>query len=105
MQRCLRMEGDIRRTSLGEHLDELIDRGGHQVAVERCRDAAFSESLHDKRADCQVRDVMVVHNIDMNDIGSGLEDIPYLVSEPREISREDRGSNKIFPGHRIFSLR
>ena len=76
------MKGDIGGAGLGEHRDERIHRRCHQMAVKWGLNAALSESLHNEWSDGEVRDIVVVHDVNMDDIGTGAEDIPDLVPEP-----------------------
>ena len=68
---------------------ESIDRGDHEMHVERKRRAG-SQGLYDHRADREVGDEMAVHHVDMNPIGAGRGHGAHLLAQPREIGREDR---------------
>ena len=58
------------------------------MAVER-QPAVRPAGLDDGRADGEVRDEVAVHDVEVKQIGAGL-DVPQLVGEPREVRGEKR---------------
>ena len=38
---------------------------------------------------------MVVHHVEVDEVGAGREHVPDLVAEPREVGREDRRRDAI----------
>ena len=91
----LRVEGDVRGSGIDEGLDGLIDRGNHKMDIDRGGNAVVTKGLADHRSDGQVRDVVVVHNIEVNDIGSGLQDVVNFGTEAGEISGKDGRSDQV----------
>src|SRR5690606_3625304 len=69
----LGMEGDVRGTGLGEIADQAVDRRDHQVHVDGCRDAVLAQRLADHRADGEIGDVVVVHDVEMYHVSTGRE--------------------------------
>src|SRR3546814_10307339 len=65
------MESDVRRTGPGELCGEVIDRLDHQMHVDRRADAELAQRLADRRAERQVRHVMIVHHVEVDDVGTG----------------------------------
>ena len=51
------------------------------------------QGLHDRRADREIGHEMAVHDIHMDKIGASVRDGFDLVTEPREIGRQNRSSN------------
>src|SRR5690606_35755683 len=64
-----RVEGDIAGAGFEEVADDAVYRFDHQVGVDRRSDAIFAQRRADHRADGQVGHVMVVHDIEMHDVG------------------------------------
>jgi hypothetical protein len=82
------MDGDRIRPRLGEVGEERIDRGDHQVDVERLG-GVRPQRLHHRRPDGQVGDEMAVHDIDVDPVRPRLVDRADLLAEPGEIGRKD----------------
>src|SRR5712692_7190261 len=84
----LRVEADDVRPGASEIRNDPIDRSDHQVHV----DYAFGE-----RADClahdrshrEVRDVMIVHHVEVNHVGSRCDNRSHFIAEPRKVCRQD----------------
>mmetsp|Transcript_3537 Transcript_3537/g.7738 ORF Transcript_3537/g.7738 Transcript_3537/m.7738 type:complete len:274 (+) Transcript_3537:107-928(+) len=92
---CLRVEGDVRSSGINESVDGFIDRGDHKMDINRGGDTVITKGLADHRSDSQVRDVVVVHNIEVNNISSGFQHVVDFGSEHGEISRKDGRGNQI----------
>jgi hypothetical protein len=84
----LRMEGDVRSSGINERGDGLVDRGNHQVDIDRGCNTVVTKGLADHGSDGQVRDVVVVHNIEVNNIGSGLQHVVDFGTKTGKISRK-----------------
>jgi hypothetical protein len=52
-------------------------------------------SFHDERAHGDVGDEMTIHDVDVDPISSGFFDLPELIFQSGEISRKDRGREKV----------
>ncbi len=66
------MEGDIGGTGLGKVRNNAIHRLDHQVDIDRGGHTMLAQCFTDQRTDGQVGDIMVVHNIEVHNIGTGL---------------------------------
>jgi hypothetical protein len=89
----LRVEGDPRGTRLREVGHDAVHRLDHQVHVDRRGDAVLAQRLAHQRADGQVRHVVVVHDVEVDDVGTGREHRRHLLAETREIRGKYRGSD------------
>ncbi|MNN56325.1 hypothetical protein D3C81_1712470 [compost metagenome] len=84
------MEGDVAGAGLDEVADDPIDRLDHQVGVDRRADAVLAQGAADHRADGQVGHVVVVHHVEVDDVGAGGENLVDLLAQAGEIGGEDR---------------
>ena len=85
----LGMETDPGRARLGEIRDQPVDRTHHQVHVDGRRDAVLAQRLADQRPDREVGHVVVVHDVEVDEVGAGGEHRLDLGAEPREVRRQD----------------
>ena len=69
----LRMEGDVRGTGVSEVLDQVIHGTHHQMHVYWRRNPVGTQVLAYLGAKSQDRDIVVVHDIEMNDIRTGIQ--------------------------------
>jgi hypothetical protein len=83
------MEADQAGAGLGEIRDDPVDRLDHQVHVDRCRHPVLAQRLADQRADGQVGYVVVVHDVEVDPVGAGLEDVVDLLAQSGEVGRQD----------------
>ncbi|MNP44371.1 hypothetical protein D3C76_1382330 [compost metagenome] len=83
------MEGDDAGTRGGKIRHDAVDRLHHQVHVNRGGHAVVAQCLEDHRADGQVRHVVVIHNVEMNDIRTGSEGFRGIFAQPGKISRKN----------------
>ncbi len=86
-----RVKGDVAGARVGEIGNDAVDRLDHQVHIDFRGDAVLAQCLADQRTDGEVRHVVVVHDIEMDDVGARLEDVIHLLAETREVSRQNRG--------------
>ncbi|MCY1448020.1 hypothetical protein D9M71_646650 [compost metagenome] len=93
MQRGLGMDRDVVGAGLGEGLDHRIHRGDHQVHIDRRGNTVTAQGLAELRAHGQVGHIVIIHDIDMDDIGTGGQHLLGLLSQPGEIGRQNRRSN------------
>ena len=71
----LGVKGDVTGASIGKIRNDAIHRLDHQVHVDRRLDAVLAQRLADQRTDRQVGHVVIVHDIKMDDVGAGGEDV------------------------------
>ena len=86
------MEADDRRAGLGEVRHDAVDRLHHQMHVDRHRRVRLDRRA-DQRADREVRNVMVVHHVEVDEVGAGGDDRAHLLAQPREIGGQERRRN------------
>ena len=78
------------RSGGGEVRNDTVDRLDHQMHVDRRLHAVLAERLAHQRADREIRHVMVVHDVEVNQIGAGREHRIHLFAEPREVGGQNR---------------
>ena len=87
------MDGDDIGPGLGKRGDERIDRGNHQVNIERLG-GVRTQRLNHHRADREVGHEMPVHHIDMNPVRPGGITRAHFFAETGEVSGQDRRGNQ-----------
>ena len=87
-----RVEGDDVGAGFGEVRDDAVDRLDHQVHVDRHLHVR-ADRLAYQRADRQVRYVMVVHHVEVDNVGAGGDDVAHFFTEAGEIGGQDAGSD------------
>src|ERR1044071_8676626 len=95
------MEADDARAGLGEVGNDAVDRPHHQVHVERQPGMRLERGAH-QRPDGEVRHVVVVHDIEMDEIRPGGGDGAHFLAEPGEVRGED--ARRDAKGHGAASL-
>lgn len=90
VRRCLRVERDERRACIGEVADDAVNGGHHEVHVDGVRHAVVPEPLANQGADSEVRHVVVVHHVEVNDVRSRRHRVVHLLAQLRHVRREDR---------------
>ena len=83
-----------------EQLRKRIDRLDHQVHVDRHRRAVGPlrvrpQRLADHGSDGQVRHIVVVHHIEMDQVGAAFDHRPHLLAQAREVRGKNAGSDAI----------
>jgi hypothetical protein len=73
------------------------------VHVDRRLDAMLAQRLAHQRANRQVGDIMVVHYVEVHDIGARGEHVIDFFAESREIGGQNRRGNLVI-GHGISWL-
>jgi hypothetical protein len=96
----LGVEGDVGGAGLGEVRDDAVHRLDHQVHVDGRGDAVLAQGLADQRADGQVGHVVVVHDIEVHDVGAGGQHVVDLLAELGEVGGQDGRGDQVFSGHR-----
>ena len=93
MQRSFRVEGDVGRTRLDEVTDDTVHGADHQVRINRRGDAVLAQCGAHHRADGQVGYVVVVHDIEVHEVGTGGQHLVHFLTQAGEVGRENRWSN------------
>ena len=79
--------------------DDAIDRAHHEVHIDRHLHVR-TDRRADERPDGQVGHVMIVHHVEMDDIGARGDDIANLLAQTREVRRKNaRGDTKLQCAH------
>jgi len=98
--RRFRMKADDIGAGFCKIGDEAIDGFDHQVDVNRYLHMR-SNCLTDERPDCQIGNIMIVHDIEMDDIGAGCHDVADFFTETGKVggqnARSDAVSRHVFP--------
>src|SRR5476649_2524827 len=90
MIRTFRMKADHISAGFREIRHDTVDRPHHQMHVDR--DIRMrTQCLTDHGADCQVRDVMVVHHVEVDPVRSSGDYITDLFAENGEVGGQDTG--------------
>ena len=87
------MKGDIAGTRLGEIGDDAVNRLDHQVHIDGRGYTVFAQRLAHQRTDGQIRYVVIVHDIEMDNICTGLEDIGHFLTQTGKVGGENGGGN------------
>ena len=87
------METDPGGARLRELRHEAVHGIDHQVDVDRRGDAVLAQGLADERPDREVRDVVVVHHVEVDPVGAGREHRVDFVTETGEVGRQDGGGD------------
>ena len=91
----LGVEGDVRRAGIYEVVDGGVYGGHHEVHVDGGRHAVIAQGLAHHRADGEVGHVVVVHDVEMHDVGASLEHVVDLLAKFSEVGRENRGRDEV----------
>ena len=85
------VDGHAVRPGLRERLEVLVRVLGHQVDVEDSAPLAEQrrDRLQDDRPDRDRLDEVPVADVELEDLGAGVEQLGQLVAEPREVGRVD----------------
>src|SRR5690606_10718945 len=65
-----RVEGNVGGTGLNEITDDAVDRLHHQMDVDGGLEAVITQRLAHHGADGQVRHVMIVHHVEVDNVGT-----------------------------------
>jgi hypothetical protein len=83
-----RVEADDVGARFGEIRNDAVHRPHHQVYVDEQPGTRPQRSAH-QRPDGQVGNVVIVHDIEVQQVGARRLDRRHLLAEPREIGRQD----------------
>mmetsp|Transcript_69580 Transcript_69580/g.188051 ORF Transcript_69580/g.188051 Transcript_69580/m.188051 type:complete len:374 (+) Transcript_69580:542-1663(+) len=90
-RRGLAVDGYDVGPGLREVLDALLGLHDHEVAVHHGVGELLAERVHDQRPDGDVGHEAAVHRVDVDPVRARLDRISDLLSEAREVGREDGG--------------
>ena len=80
------MKSNHAGTGLGEIRNQAIDGLDHQMDINRSRDAVISQGLAYQWSDSQVWHVMIVHDIEMDNIGACRQYVFHLFTQSGKVS-------------------
>src|ERR1700722_13755069 len=109
VERGLRVEADEVGAGGGEALDQGVHRGHHQVHVKEgvttLRTAQIGlERLRYGRSDGEVRDVVVVHDVEVHPVSARGDDALHFLAEARKVRRQNRRGDLVHGGVPLLSL-
>ena len=90
MLRCIGVEADVVRASLGESSGQIVHRLHHQVHVDGHglavgRHGMGLQCLADHGTEGQVRHVMVVHHVKVDPVSASSNDISHFFTQTGEV--------------------
>ena len=90
MGRGIGVKADVVRPRVSKHRRQRIDRLHHQVHIHRHRRAIHFfgvrlDGLADHRAEGQVGHVMVVHHIEVDPVGPGVDHAVHLLAQESKV--------------------
>ena len=85
MCRGFRVKSNITGASGGKVLYQPIDRADHQVHIDRCFNAEASKILAYFGTKSQHGDIVVIHDIEVNNVGTSLKHGTDFLPEAGEI--------------------
>ncbi len=86
----LGVKADVRGAGAREIRHDAIDRAHHQVNIDRHRHAVLAQRGTDLRPDREVGHVMVVHHIEVHQVGAGANHRVHFSAEARKVGGQYR---------------
>ena len=83
------MEGDDAGSRCGKIRHDAVNRFHHQVYVDRGGNAIVTQRLEHHRTDGQVRNVVVIHHVEMDDIRASRESFGSVFTQAGKIGRQN----------------
>jgi hypothetical protein len=90
-----RVEGNVAGTRLGEIRDNAVDRFDHQVHVDFRGYAVLAQRFTDQRANGQVGYIMIIHDVEVDDVGARLDDVIDFLAQAGKVGGQDRRRNLV----------
>ena len=87
MVRGFWVECNVGSTRFGEHFDHIVYGFNHEMDVDFGSDIVFSEGLADEGADGEIGDIVVVHNIEVDDICTCIKDRTDFITQAGKVGR------------------
>ena len=78
------MKRDNRRPCFGKCLNQIVNGFDHQMHINR-HGGIRLQRCADHRAESQVRHIMIVHHVEMNQIGSRFDNFRYFLTQTGKI--------------------
>ena len=80
-----RVKGDIARPRLGKIRYDTVHRLDHKVDINLRGHTVLAQSIANQRSNGQVGNIVIVHDVEVDNIGPGLEDVIHFFSQAGEI--------------------
>jgi hypothetical protein len=84
------MERDVTGPGFGKVRDDAVDRFDHQVYIDWLFNAVVPQRFTEQWADRQVGYEMIVHDVEVHDVGTGIKDGTNVLSKSSEIGGQYR---------------
>ena len=91
------MESNDIGTGFGKCMNQIVYRLNHQMYIDRHGCIRF-QSRANHRAEGQIRHIMIVHHVKMNQIRTGADNFGNLFAQAGKISGQNTGGNTVV-GH------
>ena len=95
MLRGIGMKRDVGGPCLGKHLNQRIDGLHHQMHIDRRGHTVIAERLAYHGPHCEVRHIVIIHNIEMHHVGTSREHSVDLFAQTRKVSCQNGGRNEV----------
>jgi len=89
------VEGDVRGTGIDKVTDGGINGGNHQMNIDGGGNSVVTKGLAHHGPNGQVGDVVVIHDVEMDNISTGFQNIVDFFAQLGEVSRKDRRSDEV----------
>ena len=84
----LGVERDVAGAGLCEVRNNAIDWLNHEVNIDRRFDAVVPQGVTNQRSNRQVRHEMIIHHVEMHDVGASIQYGVDVIAQAGEICRE-----------------
>ena len=104
MVRGFRVKGDIGGAGLGEIRDDAIHGLHHEMHVDGRVDAVCTQRRAHQWADAEVGDIVIVHDVEMDHVGPGLQYRIDFFAEAGEVRGQNGRGNQWIVHGRISGI-
>ncbi len=100
---ALGMKSDITGPGRGKIGNDPIHRADHQVHIDRRRYPVLAQRFANQRTNGEIRHVVIVHHIKVDDVGAGGQHVVDFLAQPCKIGRQDgRCDQVVFHGYWLW---
>ena len=85
----LRMEGDVAGTGCSEVANQPVNRLHHQMNIDGRCNTMPAQRLADQRPDCEVGHIVIVHHVEVNQIGTRREHGVHFFTQTSKVRGKD----------------
>jgi len=86
----LRVKRDVAGTGRREVRNDAVNGLDHQVHIDRRLDTVLAQGLTNQRPDRQIGHELIVHDIEVHDIGAGIEYGGDILAQASKIGGKNR---------------